>query len=87
MPQAVEAAFRAAKHGVVKTDEIVFLALVPVVSAVTSSHDQWHKSRPLEHPIWESYVPSGLNEGLVVYHWKKVFKTLEDKRFPSFSVL
>lgn len=86
LPQSVEAAFRAAKHGVAKTNEIVFLAVVPVVSAVTSSHDQWHKSRLLEHPIWRGYVPFELSEGLVVYHWKKVFKTLEPKRFPSFSV-
>lgn len=86
LPQSVEAAFRAAQHGVAKTTEIVFLAVVPVVSAVTSSHDQWHKSRLLENPIWRGYIPFELNEGLVVYHWKKIFKTLEPKRFPSFSV-
>jgi hypothetical protein len=85
LPDWVEAAFRSAEHGVANTKLIAFLAVVPVVSSVTSSHTEWHKSRLLERRIWETYVPQGLEDGMVVYHWKKNFPQSKEKRFSSFS--
>lgn len=52
---------------------------------MTSSHSEWHKSRLLERQIWQDYVPAGLDDGMVVYHWKKVFGEVKDRRFASFS--
>lgn len=87
LPVSIESAFRAAKHGAAKTRLIAFLAVIPVVSSITSSHTEWHKSRLLERQIWDDYVPHGLEEGMVVYHWKKCFdfEEIKDKRFASFS--
>jgi len=28
--------------------------------------------RLLEKPTWEKYVPAGIPDGMMVYHWKKV---------------
>ena len=73
IPTSVEAAAEAAPHGLAHASWIVFLAVVPVVSSITSSHAGWHKSRLLENEIWEDYVPAGLDDGMVVYHWRKAF--------------
>lgn len=85
LPRSIESAFQAAKYGVASTRIIAFLAVVPVVSSVTSSHTAWHKSRLLEREIWEQYVPQDLEDGMVVYHWKKIFDQIEDKRLVGFS--
>ena len=85
LPSSIEDNFRTAHHGVAKTRLIAFLAVVPVVSSVTSSHTEWHKSRLLERQIWNDYVPQGLEEGMVVYHWKKTFEAIKDKRLAGFS--
>ena len=85
LPLSIEDAFRASEHGVAKTRLIAFLAVVPVAASVTSSHAEWHKSRLLEKQIWERYVPDGLQDGMVVYHWKKNFDEIKDKRFAGFS--
>lgn len=85
LPKSVEAAFQAAGNGVASTKLIAFLAVVPVTSAITSSHTEWHKSRILEQEIWKNYVPQGLNEAMVVYHWKKTFSCIKERRFVSFS--
>lgn len=85
LPTAVAAAANAAPNGVAKTNRVVFLAVVPVVSAITSSHAEWHKSRLLENEIWEHYVPQGLDDGMVVYHWRKIFEDDEAKPLQGFS--
>ena len=85
VPSAVEEELRMAKNGVAETKLIAFLAVVPVVSSITSSHAEWHKSRLLERQIWKSYVPKGLKEDMVVYHWKKCFEEAEASRFSGFS--
>lgn len=85
LPTAVAAAANAAQNGVAKTRRVVFLAVVPVVSAITSSHAEWHKSRLLENEIWEQYVPEGLDDGMVVYHWRKNFNDKDVKPLQGFS--
>lgn len=85
LPTAVAAAANAAQNGVAKTRRVVFLAVVPVVSAITSSHAEWHKSRLLENEIWEKYVPQGLDDGMVVYHWRKIFDEYDVKPLQGFS--
>ena len=85
LPMSVEAAFKSAQYGVAKTRLIAFLAVVPIASSVTSSHTEWHKSRLLEREIWGAYVPHGLDNGMVVYHWKKRFGDIHENRFASFS--
>ena len=79
------AAADAAPNGVAKTHRVVFLAVVPVVSDITSSHAEWHKSRLLENEIWERYVPQSLDDGMVVYHWRKVFEDDDPKPLRGFS--
>jgi hypothetical protein len=85
LPRSVAFGAESAPHGVAKTHRVVFLAVVPVVSAVTSSHAEWHKSRLLENEIWRQYVPDGLDDGMVVYHWRKVFTSAEHKPLQGFS--
>lgn len=85
LPTSVEATFKSARYGVAKTRLIAFLAVIPIASSVTSSHTEWHKSRLLEREIWEAYVPHGLDNGMVVYHWKKIFDDIQDNRLVGFS--
>ncbi|WP_282129117.1 hypothetical protein [Roseobacter litoralis] len=85
LPNSVAAAADAASFGVAETSRVVFLAVVPVVSSVTSSHAGWHKSRLLETEIWKGYVPDGLDDGMVVYHWRKSFEGDTSKRLQGFS--
>ncbi|WP_299933320.1 hypothetical protein [uncultured Pelagimonas sp.] len=85
VPAAVATAASEAPHGVAKMKRVVFLAVVPVVSSVTSSHAEWHKSRLLENEIWEDYVPQGLDDGMVVYHWRKIFDAKDEKMLQGFS--
>lgn len=85
LPRSVALAAESAPHGVARTHRVVFLAVVPVVSAITSSHAEWHKSRLLENEIWMPYVPDGLDDGMVVYHWRKIFAPEEIKPLQGFS--
>mmetsp|Transcript_29090 Transcript_29090/g.55965 ORF Transcript_29090/g.55965 Transcript_29090/m.55965 type:complete len:337 (+) Transcript_29090:2933-3943(+) len=85
LPRSVALAAESASHGVAKTHRVVFLAVVPVVSAITSSHAEWHKSRLLENEIWERYVPDGLDAGMVVYHWRKIFPENDARPLQGFS--
>lgn len=86
LPKSVETAAAGAPYGVAATSRVVFLAVVPVVSSVTSSHAAWHKSRLLENEIWRNYVPAGLEDGMVVYHWRKEFADDITKPLHGFSV-
>ena len=85
LPTSVETAADSTPHGVTLTSRVVFLAVVPVVSSVTSSHAEWHKSRLLENEIWQNYVPDGLEDGMVVYHWRKDFEGDTSKPLHGFS--
>lgn len=85
LPTSIETAAVGTPNGIAMTSRVVFLAVVPVVSAVTSSHAEWHKSRLLENEIWEGYVPDGLEKGMVVYHWRKIFSGDKTKPLQGFS--
>ena len=71
LPRLIENDVRQAPNGLAKIDLIAFLTVVPVVSSIASSHQEWRKSRLLEHDIWREYVDTRLPSGMVVYHWKK----------------
>ncbi|QIR86603.1 hypothetical protein [Paracoccus sp. AK26] len=85
LPTSIEASADAAPHGLADVSRIVFLAVVPVTSSITSSHAEWHKSRLLETQIWKDYVPQGLEDGMVVYHWRKEFKGVKHNSLQGFS--
>ncbi len=85
LPKTVETAAVSTPYGVAMTSRVVFIAVVPVVSSVTSSHAEWHKSRLLENEIWQNYVPQGLEDGMVVYHWRKIFEKDTSKPLRGFS--
>lgn len=63
--------------GIAPLNVIAFLAAVPVSSALSVSHTQFHKNRILEDVPWTNYAPNPLPEGMVVYHWKKVEPEIE----------
>jgi hypothetical protein len=50
---------------------VAFLTAVPVHSELSVSNTPSHKMRLLERS-WNGYVESGIPEGMVVYHWKRV---------------
>ncbi|WP_380059016.1 hypothetical protein ACFE33_15825 (plasmid) [Falsihalocynthiibacter sp. SS001] len=85
LPTSIEASADAARHGIADVSRIVFLAVVPVASSITSSHAEWHKSRLLETQIWRDYVPHGLEDGMVVYHWRKEFEGSGQNVLQGFS--
>lgn len=85
LPTSIEASADAAPHGLADVSRIVFLAVVPVASSITSSHAEWHKSRLLETQIWKDYVPHGLDDGMVVYHWRKEFEGIGQNALQGFS--
>jgi hypothetical protein len=51
---------------------VAFLTAVPVLADVTLSSRLLHKSRLLEHNFWNDYVPSGIPDGMMVYHWREI---------------
>lgn len=85
LPTSIEAYADAAEHGLADVSRIVFLAVVPVTSTITSSHAEWHKSRLLETEIWRDYVPHDLDDGMVVYHWRKSFESAAHNTLQGFS--
>lgn len=52
-------------------NKVAFLTAVPVLAEVTLSSRLLHKSRLLEHNFWNEYVPSGIPDGMMVYHWRE----------------
>ena len=50
---------------------VAFLTAVPVRSGLSVSNTQFHKLRLLEHGLWSGYVPGGIPDGMMVYHWKR----------------
>ena len=67
------------------------IPLVPVsfglkiASDMLNSSEELHKMRLLEHDIWNPYVPAGIPEGMVVYHWRKMPKDDEAKGVSDYS--
>jgi hypothetical protein len=49
---------------------VAFLTAVPLLAELSQTNGAIHKSRVLEHQLWEKYVPSGLPQGMMVYHWR-----------------
>lgn len=58
------------KGGAVSFKLVAFLTAVPVHSELSVSNTPSHKMRLLE-TSWNDYVPSGIPDGMVVYHWKR----------------
>src|SRR4051812_36202441 len=55
----------------IKMKLVAFLTAIPVQSELSASKESAHKFRLLEHDPWSNYVPSGIPEGMMVYHWKR----------------
>lgn len=72
LPAAIEQRMRndRVKGGQIAFRLVAFLTAVPVRSELSVSNTPSHKMRLLE-PSWNSYVSSGIPEGMVVYHWKR----------------
>jgi hypothetical protein len=72
LPIRVESLMRADSGGGqrVPLTRVAFLTAIPVLADLTLSSRQLHKSRLLE-PFWNEYVPSGIPDGMMVYHWRE----------------
>jgi hypothetical protein len=72
LPDRVETIMRAdgANSSRVPFTRVAFLTAIPVLADVTLSSNQPHKNRLLEHDFWNDYVPSGIPDGMMVYHWR-----------------
>lgn len=75
LPAPIEQRMRVdrAKGGSVGIKLVAFLTAVPVHSELSVSNTPSHKMRLLELS-WNDYVASGIPDGMVVYHWKRVPK-------------
>lgn len=51
---------------------VAFLTAIPGKSQLSTLNAASYKMRLLERPTWNAYVPGGIPEGMMVYHWKKV---------------
>jgi hypothetical protein len=73
LPTMIEQTMRAdrIKGGAVSFKLVAFLTAVPVHSELSVSNTPSHKMRLLE-PSWNTYLASGIPEGMVVYHWKRL---------------
>jgi hypothetical protein len=56
--------------GAVSFKLVAFLTAVPVHSELSVANTPSHKMRLLE-TNWNNYAPSGIPDGMVVYHWKR----------------
>jgi hypothetical protein len=73
LPSQVESLMRSGTGPVARLKLAAFLTAVPVQSDVTTiSWDKAHKKRLLEDDLWETYAPTGVPKGMMVYHWKEV---------------
>lgn len=72
LPVRVERLMRAdgALGPAVPLTRVAFLTAIPVLADLTSSSKQPYKNRLLEHDFWNQYVPSGIPDGMMVYHWR-----------------
>jgi len=73
LPSPIEARMRNDRSEAdIKLKLVAFLTAVPVLSELSASNTQFHKLRPLEYQLWNPYVPSGIPEGMMVYHWRRI---------------
>jgi hypothetical protein len=72
LPNRVESLMRADNAGNrhIPLKRVAFLTAIPVLADLTLSSRQTHKTRLLE-PFWSEYVPSGIPDGMMVYHWRE----------------
>jgi hypothetical protein len=72
LPLRVESEMRAdaGQKPPVPFTRIAFLTALPVSSDLILTSKQSHKNRLLEHDFWNQYVPSGIPDGMMVYHWR-----------------
>jgi hypothetical protein len=78
LPTQVEELMRAGPGAKVPHSLVAFLTAVPVQSDVTTNSTEAHKIRLLERDLWRNYVPGGIPEGMMVYHWKTTAPPIED---------
>lgn len=72
LPAQIESRMRNEDAGVgIRLRMVAFLTAVPVLSELSVSNTAVHKLRLLEHALWNTYVPSGIPPGMMVYHWKR----------------
>lgn len=73
LPTMIEQTMRTdrIKGGLVSFKLVAFLTAVPVYSELSVSNTPSHKMRLLELS-WNTYIASGIPEGMVVYHWKRL---------------
>jgi hypothetical protein len=82
LPPGIENSMRSdGSKGDITLKSVAFLIAVPVSAELSASSTQFHKLRPLEHPLWDAYVPSGIPEEMMVYHWRRI----ESDGIPDFS--
>ncbi|MFC5356385.1 hypothetical protein [Azospirillum himalayense] len=62
---------RDAANGRASINRVAFLTAVPVLSELSVSNTAFYKNRLLEHDPWDKYVPGGIPQGMMVYHWRK----------------
>jgi hypothetical protein len=79
LPADVESLMRpVAQQPTLDLRKVAFLTAVQVAAQVSIRHEDVHKVRRLETEVWNSYVPDGIPEGMVVYHWKLEKPKIED---------
>ncbi|WP_157163652.1 hypothetical protein [Mesorhizobium australicum] len=71
LPDPLELDMRNERGTGVKMRLVAFLTAIPVQSEISISNNASHKMRLLEHDLWNAYMPGGIPEGMVVYHWKR----------------
>jgi hypothetical protein len=71
LPASVESLMRPkSDRPAVTIRKVAFLIAVPSSAQVSIRHEDVHKVRRLETTVWDDYVPDGIPEGMVVYHWR-----------------
>ncbi|NPD69430.1 hypothetical protein HN018_21065 [Lichenicola cladoniae] len=71
LPDRIEMDMRTEQGVGVKLRLVAFLTAIPVQSEIAISNTPSHKMRLLEHDLWNTYMPGGIPEGMMVYHWKR----------------
>lgn len=71
LPDPLESDMRKERGAGMTMRLVAFLTAIPVQSEISISNTPSHKMRLLEHDLWSTYMPGGIPEGMVVYHWKR----------------
>ncbi|MCA0015022.1 hypothetical protein LB561_19810 [Mesorhizobium sp. B292B1B] len=83
LPDPLELDMRKERGAGVKMRLVAFLTAIPVQSEISISNTASHKMRLLEHDLWNAYMPGGIPEGMVVYHWKRTTSVPSDPTLAS----